>query len=69
MINDLNRTMLMGHVGADAEQRSETAPVTFNVVTSDRWVDDKNQRQSRTEMAPYRCVREPGQIRGQVEEG
>ena len=56
MINDLNRTMLMGHVGADAEQRSETAPVTFNVATSDRWIADKNQRQSRTEWHPVAVV-------------
>lgn len=49
MINDLNRTMLMGHVGADAKQQSDNAPVTFSLATSDRWTDEKNQRQSRTE--------------------
>lgn len=49
MINDLNRVTLMGHVGADAKQQSETAPITFSLATSDRWTDDKNQRQARTE--------------------
>ena len=49
MINDLNRVTLMGHVGQDATQQSDTAPITFNIATSDRWTDEKNQRQSRTE--------------------
>ena len=49
MINDLNRVVLLGHVGADARQQSDTAPITFSLATSDRWTDDKNQRQSRTE--------------------
>ncbi len=49
MINDLNRVVLMGHVGADAKQQSPAAPVTFSLANSDRWIDDKNQRQNRTE--------------------
>ena len=49
MINDLKRVVLMGHVGTDAEQQSASAPITFNLATSDRWTDDKQQRQSRTE--------------------
>jgi len=49
MINDLNRVVLMGHVGADAKQQSENAPITFSLATSDRWTDEKEQRQSRTE--------------------
>lgn len=69
MINDLNRTMLMGHVGADAEQRSETAPVTFNVATSDRWVDDKNQRQSRTEWHPIAVFGNLGKYAAKLKKG
>jgi single-strand DNA-binding protein len=49
MINDLNRVVLMGHVGTDAAQQNSNAPVTFTLATSDRWTDDKQQRQSRTE--------------------
>ncbi len=49
MINDLNRVVLMGHVGTDAAQQSGNAPVTFSLATSDRWTDDKQQRQSRTD--------------------
>ena len=49
MINDLNRVVLMGHVGTDAAQQSNSAPVTFSLATSDRWLDDKQQRQSRTD--------------------
>ena len=49
MINDLNRVTLMGHVGADAKQQKESAPVVFSLATSDRWTDEQKQRQSRTE--------------------
>ena len=49
MINDLNRVTLMGHVGQDAKQHNDSAPITFSLAISDRWTDEKNQRQSRTE--------------------
>ena len=49
MINDLNRVTLMGHVGADAKQQKESAPVVFSLATSSRWLDEQKQRQSRTE--------------------
>ena len=49
MINDLNRVTLMGHVGADAKQQNESAPITFSLATSDRWTNEQKQRQTRTE--------------------
>jgi single-strand DNA-binding protein len=49
MINDLNRVTLMGHLGADATQKSPTAPVTFSLATTSRWNDNSGDRQSRTE--------------------
>ena len=39
MISDLNRIVLLGHLGADATQKSSTAPVTFNLATTSRWTD------------------------------
>ena len=50
MINDLNRVLLMGYLGADAQTpQSDNAPVTFSVATTDRWTDEKKQKQTRTE--------------------
>ena len=50
MINDLNRVLLMGYLGADAQApQSDNTPVTFSVATTDRWVDEKKQKQTRTE--------------------
>ena len=49
MISDLNRIVLLGHLGADAMQKSSTAPVTFNLATTSRWTDNAGERQSRTE--------------------
>ena len=49
MISDLNRIVLLGHLGADATQKSSTAPVTFNLATTSRWKDNAGERQSRTE--------------------
>lgn len=48
MINDLNRIVLMGHLGADATQRNPKAPVTFSIATTSRWID-AGDRQSRTD--------------------
>lgn len=49
MISDLNRIVLLGHLGADATQKISTAPVTFNLATTSRWTDNAGERQSRTE--------------------
>jgi single-strand DNA-binding protein len=49
MVNDLNRTVLMGHIGADAAQKTSSAPVTFSVATTSRWNDNAGDRQTRTE--------------------
>ena len=52
MVNDLNRSTLMGHLGADAKQASnpnEKTPVTFSLATAARWVDDQGNKCSRTE--------------------
>ncbi len=49
MINDLNRIQLMGYVGADAvSPKSDNAPVTFSIATSDRWTVNET-RQTRTD--------------------
>ena len=50
MINDLNRVVLMGHLGADASKDDNpNAPVTFSLATTSRWKDKAGDRQSRTE--------------------
>jgi single-strand DNA-binding protein len=49
MINDLNRTVLLGYLGADAKQQSANAPVTLSIATADKWADDDNNRQQRTD--------------------
>src|SRR5258708_225481 len=50
MINDLNRVVLMGHLGADAtKDKNPNAPVTFTLATTSRWTDKAGDRQSRTE--------------------
>lgn len=50
MINDLNRVVVMGHLGADAKpQQSSNGPVTFSIATTDRWIDPQNNRKTRTE--------------------
>ena len=49
MINDLNRTAHMGYLGADAKQQNANAPVTFSIATSEKWMDDDNNRQQRTD--------------------
>ncbi len=49
MINDLSRTVLMGHLGDDAQRKNDKAPVTFRVAVTSRWNDETGDRQSRTE--------------------
>ncbi len=49
MINDLNRVVLMGHLVADATQKSPKAPVTFSLATTSRWTDDTGDKVTRTE--------------------
>ena len=49
MINDLNRTAHMGYLGADAKQQNANAPVTFSIATSEKWMDDSDNRQQRTD--------------------
>jgi single-strand DNA-binding protein len=51
MINDLNRTTLIGYLAADAELKSAKGNdfVTFTVATNNRWKDDAGQRQSKTQ--------------------
>ncbi len=49
MVNDLNRTALMGHVGADAKQANPKAPVTFSIATTAKWNDNAGDRQTRTD--------------------
>jgi single-strand DNA-binding protein len=47
MVNDLNRFVCMGHVGADPKPlTSDNAPVRLSVATSDNWTveNTKNQR-------------------------
>ncbi len=49
VINDLNRVTLMGHVGNDAKQANDAAPVTFSIATTSRWKNDAESLQSRTD--------------------
>ena len=49
MINDLNRVMLLGYLGADAKSpQNDSAPVCFSVATTDRWMVE-GTRNTRTE--------------------
>jgi single-strand DNA-binding protein len=50
VINDLNRVLLMGYLGSDAKApKSDNAPVTFSIATTDRWTDEQKGKQTRTE--------------------
>jgi single-strand DNA-binding protein len=51
MINDLNRTTLIGYLAADAEVKSAKGNdfVTFTVATNNRWKDDAGMRQTKTQ--------------------
>ena len=48
----VNKVLLIGNLGRDAEQRhttSGTAVSTLNLATTDTWTDKSGQRQERTE--------------------
>jgi single-strand DNA-binding protein len=51
MINDLNRTTLIGYLAADAEVKSAKGNdfVIFTVATNNRWKDDAGNRQTKTQ--------------------
>lgn len=49
MINNLNRSVFMGHLGADAKQANTNAPVTFSIAVSSHWTDNTGDRQTRTD--------------------
>jgi single-strand DNA-binding protein len=49
VINNLNRSVFMGHLGADAKQASATAPVTFSIAVSSHWTDNAGDWQTRTD--------------------
>lgn len=49
MINNLNRSVFMGHLGADAKQVSTNTPVTFSIAVSSHWSDSAGDRQTRTD--------------------
>jgi single-strand DNA-binding protein len=51
MINDLNRTTLIGYLAADAEVKTAKGNdfVTFSVATNNRWKDDAGKRQTKTQ--------------------
>ena len=49
MINNLNRSVFMGHLGADAKQDGANKPVTFSVAVSSHWNDNAGDRQTRTD--------------------
>jgi len=49
MINDLNRFVVMGHIGADPKPlTSENAPVRLSVATTSKWTVE-NTRNERTD--------------------
>src|SRR3990167_9277069 len=53
----VNRVILVGHLGADPEQRflpSGTAVVNFTVATTDRWKGDDGDKKEKTEWS--RCA-------------
>lgn len=51
MINDLNRTTLIGYLAADAEVKTAKGNdfVTFSVATNNRWKDEAGDRQTKTQ--------------------
>ena len=50
MLKDLNRTTLIGYLGADPKQhQNEDGPVTFSIATTDRWTDDQGKQGERTD--------------------
>ena len=50
MLKDLNRTTLLGYLGADPKQhQNEDGPVSFSIATTDRWTDDQGEQHDRTD--------------------
>lgn len=49
MINNLNRSVFMGRLGADAKQEGDNKPVTFAIAVSSHWNDNAGDRQTRTD--------------------
>jgi single-strand DNA-binding protein len=50
MRNDLNRFVVMGHIGADPNiPSSPDAPLRLSIATSAHWQSEDNKRQSRTD--------------------
>lgn len=49
MINNLNRSVFMGHLGADPKQTNDNNPVTFSIAVSSHWTDAAGDRQTRTD--------------------
>lgn len=51
MINDLNRTTLIGYLAADAEAKTANGKdfVTFTIATNNRWTDNAGDRQTKTQ--------------------
>ena len=49
MINNLNRSTFMGHLGADAKQVGANKPVTSSVAVYSQWNDNSGDRQTRTD--------------------
>lgn len=51
-MNDLNRISLVGRVGADPETHrfaSGDVKASFNLATTDRWTDENNKKQEKTQ--------------------
>ena len=51
MINDLNRTTLIGYLAADAQVKTAKGNdfVSFAVATNNRWKDESGNRQTKTQ--------------------
>jgi single-strand DNA-binding protein len=53
----MNRVILIGHLGKDVETKHTQGGqqlISFNLATTQKWKDDKGQRQERTEW--HRCT-------------
>jgi single-strand DNA-binding protein len=51
-MSDLNKVMLIGHLGSDPEMRytgSGTPVVSLSLATTEKWKDDGGEQQERTE--------------------
>lgn len=57
----INRVILLGHLGADAEVRNTSTgkPVmNFRMATTEKWKDRNGERQERTEWSSVVCMNE-----------